>query len=297
MSLFFDSVQRASWAGFEFPVSEISIVGAGRLFVHEYPHADGGNLEPLGRKPYIIRMHMQFDEGNFNYPGNYPTTLDSIRFVAESGQSAKLVIPNVGSIQAFCPMWQQKWTSARRSGEDAEYEWIEDQSATLKQVFFTGIASAASMQQSSSDLESFKPKLDALGVDPSLLDKVLAGVNDVLAIRDQADLTAAIASAKIESLVTALDNLDTAITTPVGYDVLESLRRVWGATNDFATNVANNATPLSTYLVPMQMSIMDISRNIFGDTSRATDILSWNVIDDAFAVPAGQQLRYLPDAA
>lgn len=294
---FFDSVQQASWAGFAFPVNEIQILGQARLYTHEYPHADGGNIEPLGRKPYRIRMRMTFDENDFYYPNAYPTTLDTLRFLAESGTSSKLVIPNVGTIQAFCPNWVQTWRAMVRSGETADYEFIEDQRATLKQVFFTGISSATSMQQKTSDLLAQKPTLDALNVDSSLLTKVLNAANDVIAIRDRADLTATIAADKIASLNNALGSLDDALTTPYAVDVIEALKQLWQTNIDFSQDVTSTLLPPSTWLVTVEMGIADISRNLYGDTEHQIDLLAWNDLADAYAVPAGTPIRYLPNAA
>lgn len=294
---FFDRVQRASWAGFPFPVNEIQIIGRARLYEHEYPHADGSNIEPLGRKSYRIRMRMVFDENDIHYPDAYPTTLDTLRFLAESSTSAKLVVPNVGTIQAFCPNWTQTWRAMVRSGESADYEFIEDQRATLKQVFFTGISSAASMAQKTSDLQAQKPTLDALGTDPSLLTNIITAANDVVAIRDRADLTAQLAADKIASLDNALGAMYDALTTPYAVDVLESLKQLWQTNIDFAQDVTSTLAPPSTYTVPMLMSVADISRNLYGDTEHQVDLLAWNAVDDAFAIPAGTTIRYLPNAA
>ncbi|HEY1956691.1 MAG TPA: DNA circularization N-terminal domain-containing protein [Polyangiaceae bacterium] len=295
--MFWDNVQQASWAGFPFPVNEIQIIGQARIYVHEYPHADGGNIEPLGRKPYRIRMRMTMDENDVFYPDAYPTQLDNLRFLAESGTSAKLVIPNVGTITAFCPSWTQTWRATVRSGENADYEFIEDQRATLKQVFFTGISSATSMQQKASDLTAQKPTLDALGTDPSLLTNVLNAANDVIAIRDRADLTAQLAADKIASLNNALAALDDALTTPYAVNVIESLKQLWQTNIDFAQDVTSTLAPPATYTVPSLLGIADVSRNIYGDTAHQVDLLAWNAIEDAFAIPAGTPIRYLPNAA
>lgn len=298
MPLFLDGAQKAEWAGFPFPVSEVRIVGEARLHVHEFQHQDGGLLEPLGRKPYRIMMHVVYDEGDQFYPGIYPERLNDIRFLAESGTSSKLVVPTVGSIQAFCPKWDQLLrVASSRSGQHADYEFIEDQSATLKQVFFAGASSAATMQQKTSDLSAMKLAVANLGADPTLIDKIVSASNDVLAIRDRADLTAALAADKIASLTSALDALDSAVTTPVGYDVLEAARQLWQTLLDFENDVANVINPPSTWLVPAQMDIGTISRTLYGDTDHQTDILVWNVIEDAFAVPAGTKIRYVPLAA
>ena len=184
-----------------------------------------------------------------------------------------------------------------RSGESADYEFIEDQRATMKQVFFTGISSATSMQQKASDLAAQKPTLDALGTDPSLLDKVLAAANDVVSIRDRADLTAQIAADKIASLNNALDALDSALTTPYAVDVLESLKQLWQTNIDFSQDVLSTLAPPSSYTVPALMSVADISRNLYGDTEHQVDLLAWNAVDDAYAIPAGTSIRYIPNAA
>lgn len=295
MPLFFDSVQQASWAGFVFPVRQISILGKARLHQHKYAHQDGANLEPLGRDPYIIRMRMVFDEGDEFYPGMYPDRLNDLRFIAESGTSSKLVVPNVGTINAFCPTWAQTWdVMVARSGEHADYEWIEDQSAQLKQVFFTGISSTATMTQKTTDLAKFKDTGTSLGVDPSLFDKVINAAYDVVAIRDRADLTATMAADKIASLSNWLGALDDALTSPIGYQIIDACRALWQTLFDFESNVQNLIAPPSTWTVPGLMTIADVSRNIYGDTEHQVDLLTWNAVDDAFAIPAGTLIKYSP---
>lgn len=291
---FFDFVQRASWGGFEFPVDAIEVRGSARLAKHEHPHADGADLEPLGRNPYVIRMHMTFDENILDYPGNYPDTLNTLRALAESGSSENLVIPNLGTMKCFCPDWVQKWTAQVRSGEGADYEWIEDQPVGDFDTFVTGLSSSRAMTQRYNTLAAMIDAGNVPEVSASAWQDLQNAFNAVMAVRDRADLTAMLVTSKIEGLVNKISAIDRAITTPVGYQTLEALKRLWQATYQFQQDVAQKIKPPSTYLVPRLMSATDISRNLYGDTKHAVDILQWNPISDAFAVPAGTSVRYLP---
>lgn len=292
---FFDQVQRASWFGIEFPVDKIEIHGSIRLAKHEYPHADGAALEPLGRNPYTIHMHMVFDENILDYPANYPDSLNTLRSIAENSGSGPLVIPNLGTINALCPSWAQMWSAAVLSGEGADYEWIEDMATgDTVDTFVSGLTSSRAMQSNYDTLAAMRDANLTPEVSLTAWQDLDAAFNAVMSIRDRADLGAMLVTARLESLVNKIGAIDRAITTPVGYQTLEALKRLWQATYELKQDVAQKLLPPSTFLVPRLMSATDVSRAIYGDTKHAIDILGINPIPDAYAIPAGTSLRYIP---
>ena len=292
---FFDQVQRASWFGIEFPVDKIEIHGSIRLAKHEYPHADGSDLEPLGRNPYSIRMHMVFDENIESYPGNYPDALSTIRSIAENSGSGPLVIPNLGTITAICPSWGQMWTAAVLSGESADFEWIEDMAiGDTVDTFITGLTSSRAMQSHYDTLAAMRDAGLVPEVSLTLWQQLDDAFNSVMRIRDRAELGALLVTARLESLVNMIGKIDRAITSPIGYQTIESLKRLWQATYQFQQDIAQKFKPPSIFTVPRLMSAADVSRQIYGDTKHAVDILGLNAISDAYAIPASTQLRYLP---
>ena len=81
----FDNLERASFAGYAFPVSDVEVTGGLRDHVHEYPHSPGGAPEKLGRKLYEFSFTSPMLAGFPRYPKLWPETAASLRIVFEGG--------------------------------------------------------------------------------------------------------------------------------------------------------------------------------------------------------------------
>ena len=311
---FFDRVKRLSFDGVDIPVTRIEVVGGLRDHVHEYPHADGGAPEKLGRKLYVIRVSAIWDEGIAAYPQNYPDELARVREVCELGLTRDLVLPNLGTIKAYCRSWPQRWDAAVRSGETAEYEFVEDPQITNAGVFSisdvpTGQAmfiqldhfnqeAALSTTRYQNHLASLTPGelpdlSQASAIDPSLLSKIGSAFTDLIALRDQELLYGALIEAKVAGVSRYADEIGHAITSPFDVALLHTLQDMVSAAVSFEANARNTIAPIKRYVVPRYMSATEISSAIFGDTSHASDILAMNPIADAFRISPGTEIEYI----
>lgn len=312
-TVFFDRVRRASFDLVEFPVNSIEIVGGLRDHIHEFPHADGGIPEKLGRKLYVMKLHAVFDEGITSYPDNYPHSLALLRSSFEAGTTATLVIPQLGGIKAYCRSWPQKWNWQVRSGEEADFEFVEDDEITDLDVFTSTAPSVPTMSQ---QLESFNLAAEAQQirlaaqqaitlpsaplnlslaspVSRSLIDSVRSAFNAVMVARDQEELAFIILEQKLASASQAISQLDRAITSPLDLRLMEAARDMQTTVRSIQTNAKNTIASIKTFRVPRLMSVTEVSRILFGDTTHAMDILQMNAIENAFAIPAGFTLRYI----
>src|SRR5438105_4964362 len=140
MPVYFDTLQRASFGGAEFPVESVSIVGGLRDHIHEYPHSQGGAPEKMGRKLYTIRMKAVFQTKFKLYPGLYPNTLNFLRKMFEEQSSADLVVPTIGTMTAYCRNWTQEMEWRIRNGEKADFEFVEDLAQDFLVTDLTGPA-------------------------------------------------------------------------------------------------------------------------------------------------------------
>jgi hypothetical protein len=313
MSVFFDRVQRASFNQTDFPVNMIEIVGGLRDHIHEYPHSDGGIPEKLGRRLYTMKMHAVFDENISQYPGNYPDGLATLRSYFEAGLTASLVIPQLGTIQAYCRDWPQKWNWQVRSGEEADFTFIEDDQADTLDVFTSTAPTSVSMQQqlNSFNLEaeasllrlqvaqntgrpgSFVDPGLASTFSPSLIDQIAGAFNAVLALRDQEELAGIALEQKVASVNQYISQLNQAISSPLDHHLLDAAKALSKTATSFGRNAKATTRSIKTYLVPHIMSVTSISKNIFGDATHAIDILQMNPITDAFRVSAGTTITYI----
>lgn len=295
MKLFLDSAQVASWNGVPFVIDSMEIVGSARHVVHEYPHQGGGDLEKLGRKLYLVKMHAVFDEGFSNsgpYRQNYPKNIELIQSYAEQELTADLVTPTAGTIKAYCTDWPRKWTADRRSGESMDLSFIEDQDIVDLDVF-SSQPTFASIQELHNIVINFQ-YLDP-DVDVSLFDQLRNAVNAVLAVRDQVELQLSLLEAKILTVEQLITQIDKAITTPIAYPLVNAMIALYNAHIKLANDISQQQLAVRTFVVPRLMTIMDVSTKIFGRTDKAMEILQMNAITDALAIPAGTAIKYLVD--
>lgn len=299
MSVHFDTVLPAEFAGIKFPVDRVEVVGGLRDHIHEYPHQDGGSPELLGRRLYVIRMHAPFDETIKQYPGNYPEGLSALRGLFEKGTRAPLTIPTLGTITAYCRNWPQTWTAQVRSGEVAEFEFVEqpsDLEFTIR-VNLDGLGDLmAELSDSLSDFYSPTDPIDRLFAD------IEEAVDTVLIARDQAELASLQMEQrilKLESLVSEADRTLKVLQNPNSWRVLEALKNLWASALDLAEDAHVTGLTIQTYVVPRMMTAADISRALYKEATRAVEILQLNdsVIEDAFAIPASTKIRYFADAS
>lgn len=309
-TLAFDSLEKAGFAGFIFPVSEITVTGGFRDHVHEYPHSPGGAPEKLGRKLYEFKFKCPFTQGLKGYPLLWPETLASLRIIFEGGRSFDLVVPTIGTITAYCTAWTETATPQKnRKGVEAEFTFREDQSEQflVDKLVTKTVADAkgavAAYQAALTDQRSRSDQAYAYLVQPDAL--MLAPIppeedalfDEVMSVA--ASLFAALATAvgfgfAIAELALSLaalcqnlcDNSQT-LQDPTRWELLYALQQVWAAAQQVATQAKQTNVRRVEYAVPQTMSIGQVSTAIYGDASHAMELLQMNAIASPFAVPRG----------
>lgn len=297
-------LQRAAWEvpggpKVEFPVRRCTVKGSGRKHLHEYPHAPGGAIEKLGRKPYEIHMSSPFMETFAAYPGLWPLGLDTLRNSFERQDTGKLTIPTIGTITALCDEWPQTMDARVQSGEEVEFTFTEDQS----QLFLVDLLIGQGTVQVSEAFARFEDQVNKLPLEQaSIFDGIRNAANAVLAYVDQAKAFGNLLDAKIQGLEALIAEANADINfafgllqNPQNFFLFDSLRDLFQSVNTLAADIFQKRSALQTYVVPLTMSIADVSSAIYGDNSHAVDLLQTNsTFDDAFAIPAGTNIRYYP---
>lgn len=289
----FDELQRASFGGIEFPVTAVRVRCKYGHFVHRYLRVAGGAIEKLERELYMVEMDAVFDVNVKGYGTLWPDALAALRRMFESGTTDDVVVPTIGAIPAMIPEWEQEaQMGQRRSGETTTLRFLEDQTEKFLQLSvaessLAGLGDAASRFNAAA--------LSAPEAERDLFGKIQDAANKVLSIKDQADLYGGLITARVEELTGYLREADGQIESlqnPQNSDLFEAFLELWNAALDIGANLAESERGGQFYVTPQTMSVSDISVAIYGDTSRANDLLLNNAIADPFAVPAGETLIY-----
>jgi prophage DNA circulation protein len=294
------TLSRMSFGGIAFPTTEVSIQGGQRSHIHEYPHTDGGDLEKMGRKLYMIRVSAWFHEltgiAAQNYPDLWPSGLRQLRALLESGETKDLVVPTIGTIRAFPTSWTQKFVAASAlDGEKVDLEFCEDQEGAFGDV--EAEFAAASVSTALDQLNEAAALMEFRGIAriPNIFEQINDAVGSFVALKDQAQAQSTLISDKIESIKSLCQQVESVVdfagTAPtVGVET--AVRNLWNAANDVAQNLVAPATKTLVFLVPSKMTVQEVSQRLYGKTDRVADLLKLNAFPNAFAIPAGTQVLY-----
>lgn len=322
MSAIFDQFPAASFGGFKFPFRTYSIKGGVRDHVHEYPHSPGGAPEKLGRKLYELSFDALFFEPAVLSPeqraryeddlfGDQVSQLNALRGLFEAQQTAELVVPHLGKIQAYAINWDEKADTKNRSGVEATITFREDQDAEFAFQIVAG-PSVTSLQEKISNVnlqraqiyqqpdftDSVRQQLRAqFRTEPSIWATFDSIANSILAIQGSAQLYGSLYQSKLVGLTRLCQRLDTEVAefnNPDFCQFLEALHQLWFTAQQLAQDVEQRQRAFRFYTTVLPMAIGDVSAAIYGSTEFAVDLMRLNALEDPLAIPAGTRIAYYP---
>lgn len=293
----FQLLPRAAFSGVEFPVKGYRVRGGIRYHVHEYPHTPAGVVEKLGRKLYQADFDSAFHTTFPAWPGIWPGRLALLRSLFEAETTAELVIPSIGPMRAVCIDWDQSFESRVLTGEEAKFSFLEDQESAFafNRLFKSGAASITRYAEQFDTAAALYEFRNPGSFPKSLIDQVLDLADLALAALDQPGLYSDLVQRRFGALARLCSEFDSrveAFNDPRAYPVLEAMKGVWSVALE-NSGQDQPALVFGRWTVRLTTPITTIAGDIYGDTSRATELLQLNPIEDAFAVPAGSELRYV----
>jgi prophage DNA circulation protein len=285
-----DALPKASFAGVAFPYTKIGIVGGLNYHLHTYLHRPGGEIESLGRKPYEFTFHCEFHSTMRIWANAYPALLATLINLFESEITASLVVPNVGTVQAKAIKWPRNLSTRIRSGESAEFVFLEDSQNQLVVTSLPAFSMAAVPIQAA----VLSNAVSTQGLNPSLLDDILSAVTALTALQDQTELMGAMLAQQAEKVMNACATLESLalFNDPMNWPVLDALRDVWASANAVDLDALQESLPIDTFFVPRTMTVSEVSVAIYGDTTHALELLQLNAFDDALAISPGSIVKH-----
>lgn len=293
----FDQLQQASFNEVPFPCEDVEVIGGIRDHIHEYPHSPGGAVEKMGRKLYTVRMTAPFHVTFPKYPNLWPLGLSRLRGFFEDQTTGPLVIPTIGTIQAYARSWTQSMNSKVSSGEKAVFEFVEDegQARLIGELISVNVTS---VERKVKDFDAQKALTDFAGDSSaiSLFDAITDAANSVLAVADQIELAGNLFQAKISYLIDLCKQADRLIfvQNPQNFPLTNFMHDLWNSAIEVQQNVQKSDTKPKTYIVPTTMSMSAISTALYGNSNHSVELMQINPVEDVFAVPAGFQITFYP---
>lgn len=324
----FQSLAKASFDGIAFPIKSCTVSGGIRDHVHEYPHSPGGAVEKLGRKLYRFQMSAIFDVKISGYGDNlWPGDLSDLRDRFEDQVTSTLHVPTIGDIQAYCVSWSQRATPERQSGEEADLEFVEDQSQAFLINSIIQISSTTLQTAGEQFDQEFAPLLAGGTVsataptrivpppagtlprattfagaytqlrprEANALNQIRAAYQQALTVAEQperyADQVLRTADAVVTSCAQWQDRIRV-LQNPLMYSRKWAYKRLWASAVQLRDSVKAQTARILFFLARTDTTISAVSRAIYGDSSYAAEIMQLNALPDPFMIRTGTVLRY-----
>jgi hypothetical protein len=294
----FDSLQPLAFGNFRIPFKKYKITFEGRHYVHEYPHAQGGAPEKLGRKCLAFHVDGKIDSAliGAKYQGNWPDTANFLRFMAQSQDTDTLTIPTVGMIPAFIVLYTEDRDNSQLSGFDISIDFLEDPTEAFVANQIASMNTNA-IQSAMSDyaLQLLKNTLTMTNDEVNLFDAIFGLVSDLEGLQDQIQLYSALAEAKFSSLFSAFQRADATarwLNRPenvLGYGAFLDL---WQAVTLAYEDKNQKGAKLLVFTTTRDETLTQVSIDIFRNGGHTQDLLGLNAITDPFNIPASSKIRY-----
>jgi len=282
-----------SFASIRFPVLSCKVKGGMRIHEHIYPHSPGAAVEKLGRDLYKIEIVPCFEANLIPdvYQGIWPARLSTIRGIFESGATEDLILPTIGKVRAMAVSWDQDFTPARSiSGEAVTWSFIEDQeNARLSDAVY------AQSHNLKSSLDAFQVAGLSLDPKPSLWDQVTQAVDWALSFKGQGELWASLIESKLRGAITMIEemlNQANALSDPRNAFAIEVIQELWAQVVAFYNDQRETGMRFKHIKTNRDMDIGQVAVWLYGDSEKASDLLSLNAFDDPYSIKTGTGIRY-----
>lgn len=313
---FEDELREASLDGIEFPVSDRQVRGGRTFGRRRFPYRDGQSTENTGREPYIFELTCPILNG-VTWPHElWPATWDALRGALEDperGGEFEYVDNEYGPLPCIVSEWTWETAAEPRNGGMLRLV-IEERQLDTGVLRISPDADPTSLAETEAD--AFDAALEEAGVtDQELADAfeaagvpltdadgtIGAGATFATLIDDFAGAWEEGALATDE-LAAVLDQTRTRIEivttlapaqSAAHWRLVLASERLIAAVTDIAERVQAQSPPIIDYVTRDEVSVYEVSTELYRTPNRAGDILSRNRIEAPLFIPKGTLLRVL----
>jgi len=291
--LFGETILVADYEGVQFHVTSESTELGNDLVVHTAYLRPGAELEPTGWKPEKGVLDCLF----FNdiEPGLWPDRMKELLAAIRRKPIGSFVHPVSGLMTAALHTIHRETKSEERDGCRLRIEFIEHNASASSLLGFsnatrvdtpeTAVRQAAAADAAMAEAAPNGGYTSTLAVIAAELDKLETQVRAV---------------SEIESSLRAMANVVTEqIQLPLfagsdGYQAVVALEALRASVVNLRSRYLPDASLIRQYVVPVTMPVWSVSKQVYGDASKADLIMSANSLPDPLFIAAGSVLQILP---
>lgn len=278
------------YEGVEFPATDISTSFGHDSAQHKGYGQRGADIETTGPKPEVVRVKAVLINGLRGWRGAplYPDTYQRLLRALRTTPEGTLSHPTRGAMVVHFDEGSEEIRPVERRGVYLTLSFTEQQgTAELLEMASVRADAGAEMLSTAATADAAKP--DELAV-------ILSDVEDALTYLEDASRTFAEAVTALDALSRGIEErlADPAAAAVELHPFRDAMWSLQTATLRYRERYT--ATTPRTYTVTEDASIARIaaSPDVYGDASRAGDLLGANTILDPSRVPAGTVLA-VPD--
>jgi prophage DNA circulation protein len=293
-----DTFQQASFNGISFPYVERTIKCSLRHHTHEYPHAPGGDDEPLGRKLYEFGFTCDFDTGfDGQFPGIYPGTLILLFATFGEETTADLVVPGFATFKARAIDWDARLVSRIRSGEKVSFKFIEVLDEIVAVQNFTTAPQAlptmtANLVRQVTTLAAAPQGILPANAIPKVSD--LGTITKLTASLSLLPTNSPEITTQSSALLAACQDYGTLpfLNYPRANEATDALHVLYQASLQILKDALLRGRPILIYVTSGVLSISQVATRIYGSTERTVELMRLNALPDALSIPSGSEIRH-----
>ncbi len=251
--------------------------------VAEYPYRDGGHIEDLGRGPRNITIQVVL------FGSDYEDELAELVAILDETGSGELIHPIFGPVNAKCTDYVVRHDGDHRDSATIDITFKEDAIDTPGIIIRDTAGSTADAAFAS-----------ATGV-AALLNateraKYMAKINNALSILRSPDRVipglreASRALQDVQNVTNELVGTYRTLTDPENFTIVRGFMDTYALFGKLFQRTASTAPPYRQEVVSAPISARALAVRLYGDASRASEIISLNNLTDPSFIPAGTAL-------
>lgn len=277
-------------------MKSLSIQGNQEIEIHRYRFIAGGRLEVHKRNLWKFGISATFQSGYVSVDGlqHFPEVASLLRSYFQSNRVGVLTIPHIGKINAIIDSWDETFNAASPFGIDVNISFLEYGTSSFDPVSVTrNTATFKSNARLLRKLAASRPK------QPSLLKQLFDTADKIIGFRDQISMNAELLSSAVDSLKNLIIDLDRTwedLQDVENWPLVVALNDLWIVADDLVSSPESKVVQPRYFVADEKMSVTDAAYRIYGDKSRARDLLELNQFNDAMMIPPGKKILYIPDS-
>jgi len=253
------------------------------------PYRDGEEFEDLGREARSTRVSAIF------IGDGYLGRLDALRNVVANGEAESFTHPLLGTWTARASIDSVRHEHSARDMATVELEIVEDGLDAEPGKIQTVTTLKNDLTSLTEDVEAAIAALpdapNSTAVEDAADDANAAALDMVANVEDDsgtADVFAdRVRQKSSDAIVVARQNHDDV----EAYDLTRSLSLIASGAKLLAESVLSDKPPLRSHEVVGDLSVAMLAHILYGDFSRADEILDMNDVEDPNLIPTGTVLR------